>query len=120
MNGKELYIEIVVSKGLGRLTPKAQELLVKLAKNALRKKYYYDLDDRDDCYQTGLLALFSNWKSFNPEKFSNAFAYFTEVFKRGIAQGYKDLYTKKGETAEYKVRTVSIDRGSQGGQMFNL
>jgi hypothetical protein len=120
IDDKELYIEIVVSKGLGRLTPRAKELLIKLASNAIRKKQYYAEEDRDDCRQTGLLVMFMNWHNFNPEKFSNAFAYFTEIFKRGIAQGLKECHGKRGEDKDYKVRTVSINSANQGQGMFNL
>lgn len=117
---KELYIEIVISKGRGRLTKRAQELLLKLAKNAIRKKQYYAEEDREDCSQTALLVIFQNWHNFNPEKFSNAFAYFTEIFKRGIAQGLNELHRKRGEEKGVRIRTVSINSANKGEGMFNL
>jgi hypothetical protein len=36
--------------------------------------------------QSGLLDMFQNWYNFNEDKSINAFAYFTEIFKRGLAR----------------------------------
>jgi hypothetical protein len=35
--------------------------------------------------------MFQNWYNFNEDKSINAFAYFTEIFKRGLAKGWNDL-----------------------------
>ena len=120
IDNRELYAEIMVSKGRGRLTPRAAKLLIILAQKAIRKMPYYNPDDRDDCIQTGLQIMFSNWHNFNPDKFTNAFAYFTEVFKRGIAQGFNELHRKRGEDKTNKIRTVSINSSNDGAGMFNL
>ncbi|MET4072953.1 hypothetical protein [Hymenobacter sp. UYCo722] len=120
VDAKQLYIEIVISKGQGRLTSKAQELLVTLAKNAIRRKQYYSEEDRDDCHQTALMSMFANWQSFNPVKYANAFAYFTEVFKRGLAEGFNQLHNKRGLERGERVRSVSINSGNKGEQMFNI
>jgi hypothetical protein len=51
---------------------------------------------------------------FNEEKSVNAFAYFTEVFKRGIAKGFNELYKKKGDN-DNLIKVISIE-GSKDGQ----
>jgi len=71
-----------------------------------------------DCYQSGLLDMYSNWYNFNQEKSSNAFAYFTEIFKRGIAKGFNEIYKKKG--VDEQVRTISIDSSNDGQGMPNF
>lgn len=93
-----------------------------LAKNAIRKKHYYGPDDKDDCYQTGtgVMSMFTNWHSFNPEKFSNAFAYFTEVFTRGIAEGFNQVHSIRGLKKGERVRTGSISSANKGQGMFNI
>jgi hypothetical protein len=120
VDNRELYVEIKLSKGQGHLTAKAQQLFIVLARNIIRKKQYYDEDDRGDCLQTAMLALFANWQGFNAEKFSNAFAYFTEVCKRGLAQGFNELHGHRGEDKDYKVHTVSISSANKGEGMFSL
>jgi hypothetical protein len=39
--------------------------------------------------------MFQNWYNFNEDKSINAFAYFTEIFKRGLAKGWNDLIRRK-------------------------
>ncbi len=75
-------------------------------------------DDRNDCLQFALLDLLKYWRNFNP-KYPNAFAYFTEIAKRGYAKGWNKIHPQK-----YK-GTLSIDRISTGGDsenggMFNI
>lgn len=116
LNNKDLYAEIVASKEQDKLTPKAEKMLVMLAERAIRKLSYVNEDDRLDCLQFAILDLLKYWKNFNPQ-YTNAFAYFTEIAKRGYAKGWNKLHPQK-----YK-DTLSIDRSSsaQGeGGIFNI
>jgi hypothetical protein len=106
LNNRELYIELVVSKAQGRLTRPAQKMLELLAKKTIKKMRYWSNDDKMDCYQSGLLYV-------------NAFAYFTEIFKRGIAKGYNDLYKKKGDN-EHQIRLISIEGSNEGMGLHSL
>ena len=119
LNNRELYIELVVSKAQGRLTRPAQKMLELLAKKTIKKMRYWSNDDKMDCYQSGLLYVFQNWYNFNEEKSVNAFAYFTEIFKRGIAKGYNDLYKKKGDN-EHQIRLISIEGSNDGMGLHSL
>lgn len=117
LNNKDLYAEIVLSKELGKLTPTAEKMLVLLAERSIRKmKYVYD-EDRKDCLQFALLDLLKYWKNFNP-KYTNAFAYFTEIAKRGYAKGWNKIHPVK-----YK-ETMSIDRAGSNsdsdGGLFSI
>lgn len=110
LNNKDLYNEIVKSKEQGKLTRDAEKMLILLAERAIRKMVYVDPADRDDCLQFALLDLLKYWKNFNP-KYTNAFAYFTEIAKRGYAKGWNKIHPTK-----YK-DTMSIDRaGSKPGE----
>ena len=115
LNNKDLYCEIIVSKAQGRLTRKAEQMPSLLAKEAIKKKKYWsNNNDKLDCYQSGLLDMFQNWYNFNEEKSTNSFAYFTEIFKRGSAKGFNEIYRKKGDN-ENLIKLVSIE-GSNNGQ----
>ena len=78
---------------------------------------YYSNDDKLDCYQTGLLDMFENWYNFNEDKSTNAFAYFTEIFKRGLARGWNNLYKKKGDN-EHQIKLISINGANDGNGLF--
>ena len=115
LHNKDLYIEIVISKAQGKLTRKAQQMLEILANKTIDKKKYWANDDKLDCYQSGLLDMFNNWYNFNEEKSEgNAFAYFTEIFKRGMCKGFNQLFKKKGDP-NHSIRLISLE-GSNDGQ----
>jgi hypothetical protein len=117
LNNKDLYIEIVYSKAMGSLTNDAKIMLELLSKKCVKKMRYNNSDDKNDCYQTGVLDMFSNWHNFNEEKSENAFAYFTEVFKRGLARGYNEIIKKKGDL---KVKMYSLDTANDGEAMHGF
>jgi len=119
LHNKDLYMEIVYSKATGKLTNNSKSMLEILAKRTIKKMRYKNNDDKLDCYQSGLLDMFSNWYNFNEEKSDNAFAYFTEIFKRGMARGYDDLYKKKGD-GENQVRLISIESSNDGRGLHSI
>ena len=119
LNNKELYIEIIISKAQGRLTRNAEKMLETLAKKTIKKMRYYSNDDKLDCYQSGLLDMFQNWYNFNEDKSINAFAYFTEIFKRGLAKGWNDLYKKKGDN-EHQIKLISINSANDGNGLHSI
>ena len=115
LNDSDLYYEIILSKGKGHLTRKAEHYFQLIATNTIRRKAkdYKDEDEMKDCLQNGLLILLENWKNFNERKFKLALPYFTEVFKRGIAAGYNEVYNKKSYQKE-KIYMISLDSSNDG------
>lgn len=119
LQNKDLYMEIIVSKAQGKLTNKSNLMLEILAKKTIKKMRYYNIEDKQDCFQSGLLDMFSNWHNFNEEKSDNAFAYFTEVFKRGLAKGFNEIYKKKGDN-DHKIKLISIESSNDGMGLHSL
>lgn len=120
LSNNELYYEIIVSKATGSLTRKSQKMLELLAKKTIKKMRYYNPDDRFDCYQSGILDMFDNWQSFNEEKSKNPFAYFTEIFKRGIAKGLNQIHNRRGIKDGDSIKVYSIDSLNDGSGMHNI
>lgn len=119
LSNKELYIEIIVSKAQGKLTRRAEKMLETLGSETIKKMKYWTNDDKMDCYQSGLLDMYQNWYNFNEAKSVNAFAYFTEVFKRGLAKGFNQLYKKKGD-ANNNIKLVSLEGSNDGMGLHSL
>ena len=119
LNNKDLYIEIIVSKAQGKLTRSAEKMLELLAKKTIKKMRYWSSDHKMDCYQGGLLDMFSNWYNFNEDKSVNAFAYFTEIFKRGMAKSFNEIYKKKGDN-DNNIRLISIEGSNDGQGLHSL
>ena len=106
-----------ISKEQDALTPTAEKMLILLAERAIRKMTYVSEDDRKDCLSFAILDLLKYWKNFNPD-YPNAFAYFTEIAKRGYAKGWNKIHPQK-----YK-GTISIDTSSGnsegGGGIYTI
>lgn len=94
-------------------------MLELLAKKTIKKMIYWSKDDKLDCYQSGLLDMFQNWYNFDEDKSVNAFAYLTEVFKRGAAKGYNKLYKKKGDN-NHKIKLISIESSNDGQGLHSI
>lgn len=116
---REFLSEIIISKGLGKLTKRAEYLLILLAEKAISKLTYYDNELANDCIQTAYVNMFANWQSFNPEKSNNVFAYFTEIFKRGAAQGLNDWTVRRGDL-DKSTKMYYIHSMNDGEGLFNI
>jgi len=113
LNNKDLYDEIVKSKDQDKLTPTAEKMLMLLAERAITKMKYVSLDDKKDCLAFAMLDLLKYWRGFNP-KYKNAFAYFTEIAKKGYAKGWNKLYPKKYGG------TISIDGSMDSEGIYSI
>lgn len=120
LNDDDLYYEIVLSKGKGKLTKKAEMYFELIAKNTIRKKQkdYKDVDEMLDCMQNGLLIMFENWYNFDENKYKYALPYFTEIYKRGIADGYNELHGRKSR--QKNVKFISLDSSNDGKGLHNI
>ena len=119
LKNKDLLEEILISKKNDKLTVRAEEMFLLLAQRTIRKMRYYNVCDKEDCMQTGLLDMFANWRNFDVEKSRNPFAYFTEIFKRGIARGFGEVYKKKGDP-DGIYKHISIESSNEGDGIYNI
>ena len=94
LNNRDLYDQMVLSKEQDVLTKEAEKMLILIAERAINKMTYVSEDDRKDCLQFAILDLLKYWRNFNPI-YPNAFAYFTEIAKRGYAKGWNKIHPKK-------------------------
>ena len=94
LNNRDLYDQRVLSKDQDKLTREAEKMLILLAERAINRMTYVSEDDRNDCLQFALLDLLKYWRNFN-QVYPNAFAYFTEIAKRGYAKGWNKIHPKK-------------------------
>lgn len=92
ISDRDLYRELVISKGKGKLTPKCQEYLLLVCKkvsNKFNKRLAEHM--REDVYQFGVCKVLENWNKFDPNRFDQSLPYITEVYKRGSVFGYNIL-----------------------------
>jgi DNA-directed RNA polymerase specialized sigma subunit len=95
LKNKDLYLEIIKSKEADELSPTALKMLMLLTDRVSNKFRYNNPDDKYDCISTAYLDLLKYWRSFDPEKSKNAFAYYTEIIKKAFAKAWGKLHPKK-------------------------
>lgn len=116
LEDSDLYYEIVLSKGKGYLTRKAEHYFELIAKNTIRRKIneYRDEEEMMDCMQHGILIMFENWNNFNEHKYKFALPYLTEVFKRGIAAGFNEIRGRKPHQQNNNIKFISLNSSNDG------
>jgi hypothetical protein len=98
VKNSELVKEIIESKKNGQLTPAAIEMFIKITHEISKKLKYKDPMDREDCISAAIEDLLKYWKNFDAQKMydlgkvPNAFAYFSQISKNGMAKGWKKLH----------------------------
>ncbi len=92
VNSSELLKEAVLSKEQEELTARMIVMIQLMVKKLGTKFRYKNEEDRFDCEQQALMDVLSYWHNFDPEKGSNAFAYFSQIIKMGFAKGFRVLH----------------------------
>jgi len=120
-NAKELYYEITISMGKGKLSRRGKNMLITLADGAINAYTYYNIDDKHDCYQGGLLALLKGWYKCFDDRSENYFAYLTEIFKRGATETMNEISKKKGiDKKTENIKMYSMQSLNDGMGMTNI
>jgi hypothetical protein len=76
--------------------------------------YYKDIDDKYDCLQEAMYSVFKFWYNFDENKSENAFSYYSEIVKRGLAQGWNKVHKTKG----CDVEIISLTGYTNDGETF--
>lgn len=124
VDDNEFTYNIILSKGTGKLTRKAEKYIYILVQEAIKKilyKFIYQ-EDVEDAIQTGYYQILTGWQKFNPDKAPSAFVYFTEIQKRAAAQFINKWIKMKGiNKKDYsKFQRISINNANNGEGLFNI
>jgi DNA-directed RNA polymerase specialized sigma subunit len=114
LNGPDLLAEIILSKELDELTPKAVKMLLLLTEKAVTKLHYRNKMDKDDCIQSAMMDILKYWRGFKPEKSTNAFAYYTTIIYKGAAKGWNKLHPETKKQIEKISLNTSYGDGDGG------
>jgi hypothetical protein len=122
LEDRDLYYEIVLSKGKGYLTRKAEHYFELIATNTIRRLAHKYRDDEEmmDCLQHGILIMFENWYNFDEKKYKYALPYFTEIAKRGFTAGYNELHGRKPHQQNNQIKWISLDSSNDGKGLHHI
>ena len=95
LKNSDLLREILLSKEQDKLTDNAVRYLQRMVKECTKVMRYKEEADKEDCMAFAMLDLISYWNRFDPNKTNNAFAFFTQVIKNGLAKGWKKIHNVK-------------------------
>jgi len=91
LNNKDMLAQWKLSSDQDAITDTFANMLMLLTKRYSSKVRFNVCDTfRDDMESFALLTVSKVWRSFNPDKSDNPFAYFTQVIKRAFYQ-YQNL-----------------------------
>lgn len=107
LRNKDLYMELKVCKNRGKLSNELVVMFQLVAKNVLRKKYYVDPQDKEDAYSSAIEDMCRFYHNFDDELYDNAFAYITEVAKRGMAKSWNKMYNPHSLPEGAKIMSIS-------------
>lgn len=86
LNNKDLLHEVIKSKEQGEMTNKLATMLQLLTTKYAKKGNFSGYSYNDDMQAYAMLMLVRTWKSFDPEKSNNPFAFFTQCIKNSFIQ----------------------------------
>jgi DNA-directed RNA polymerase specialized sigma subunit len=119
LSNTNLYAQAVLSKDLGVPTDELIKMWILLVARILWKLRYRDEMDREDCSQSALEDLLRYWHNFNPDKYHNAFAYFSTIAKNGAAKGFNKIHNKNdpGTVLFSNIETTNGNNNTASKQM---
>jgi DNA-directed RNA polymerase specialized sigma24 family protein len=86
LNNKDMLAEIHLSREREAMTPNLAKMLMLLCYRYSQKPEFANYSYNEDMRAFALLTACKVWKSFDPARSSNPFAYFTTVFTHSFYQ----------------------------------
>jgi len=86
IRNKDLLAEVIVCKEKGEMTPKLAEMLQLLTARYGRSSQFVGYTFNEDMQAYAMMMLCKTWGGFDPNKGSNAFAYYTQSIKNSFKQ----------------------------------
>lgn len=103
---KLFYAEIVKSKQQDELTKEAVRMIALIIENYSHKFKYRNEMDREDCQSHAIMQILRHWRTFDPSKSNQAFAFFSSAARNGILMGWHNLYGYKKEGIHFSTDSL--------------
>lgn len=86
LSNKELLAEVKRAKRKGEMSNQLARMLQMLCSRYAKKGNFINYTYNEDMQAYAMMMLVRTWNSFNPEKSSNPFAFFTQCIKNSFIQ----------------------------------
>ena len=104
----DLKREIIKSKEQNELTKEALDMLILMANRMSNTMSYMYPEDKQDCIAGSIEDAFRYWRSYDPNKSDNAFAYFSQLVKNGAAKSFKKLYGHFPKSSKVSISNANL------------
>lgn len=98
LNNADMLAQVKLSLKKGKMTDDFAKMLMLLVQKYATKSNWANYTYNDDMQSHALVQLCKSWAGFNPAKYSNPFAYYTQFIKNSFVQFLnkeKDERTKR-------------------------
>lgn len=114
LNNRDLLDETIASKKVGKMSDKLAKMLMMLTERYASKGKFQGYSWVEDMIGFAMMQLVISWKGFNEQKFTNAFAFYTQCVHNSFIQ-----YINK----EHRVRDVkdvwAVENGIPPSDHYN-
>ena len=86
LNNRDLLAQVMLSKEQEKMTDELAKMLQMLCKRYASRAQFANYTYNEDMQAYAMMMLVRTWKSFNPEKSNNPFAFFTQCVKNSFIQ----------------------------------
>ena len=114
INNPDMLKEVIKSKEQGRMTDTFARMIMLLVKRYSSQGSYRDYTYVEDMEGYAMLIVCKVWNSFDPEKYDNPFAYFTQTIKRAFWQ-YMHVEEKHRDIRD----AILVKEGESPSHTFN-
>jgi len=115
LNNRDMLAEVIQSKKDDYPTPTLSNMFMLLVARYGKKYSYANYTYNDDMQAYALMMLVKTWRSFNPAKSSNPFAFFTQCIKNSFIQ-YLNQEKKQRNIRD----EMLVDKGLTPSYTFQL
>jgi len=92
VKNKDLLNELALCREQDEASTILVNMFYKISTHYAHKYIYKQSEDKSDIIQGGVVDAYRYWRSFNPKKSTNAFAYITQVIKNGQLKAFRQLH----------------------------
>ncbi len=86
LNNKDLLAQVMLSKEQDDMTDELAKMLQTLCARYASRAQFANYTYNEDMQAYAMMMLVRTWRSFNPEKSNNPFAFFTQCIKNSFIQ----------------------------------
>ena len=86
LNNKDLLAQVMLSKEQDQMTDELAKMLQMLCARYASRAQFANYTYNEDMQAYAMMMLVRTWRSFNPEKSNNPFAFFTQCVKNSFIQ----------------------------------